>query len=127
MRDVNGILSIDNKIWFNSAEKCELRICGFNDLQINQLKKSGFVDITITDIDENNNNRSSVSGIYHISGMLYIGEDLGVYITNVRRCSRCGVDHYNIVFRKFINGSLEYTHWGMCPILNEPITMKFDD
>jgi len=125
MRNLNGVLSMDNKIWFNSAEKCELRICGFNDTQINQLKKTGFVDITITDIDEDNDNKSSVSGVYRISGVLYIGKDLKSYVTNVKHCSRCGEDHDNIVFREFVIESLEYTHWGMCPILNEPLMMKF--
>lgn len=42
-------------------------------------------------------------------------------------CQRCGEDHHNLRLKKFTNpvelftGCVTYTHWAMCPKLDEPI------
>jgi hypothetical protein len=42
----------------------------------------------------------------------------------VKNCARCGQDH-EVEFREFVqNGVGDLTHWGMCPVLNEPILMR---
>lgn len=72
MKDIEGILSIGNKIWFNSATKCLLRICGFNKKQIKQLKNSGLVDITIINISENKEHENN--RVYTIEAVMHIGD-----------------------------------------------------
>lgn len=47
-------------------------------------------------------------------------------------CARCTQDH-QIYFKPFIyqpvidKDEVEYTHWAMCPVLNEPILMRIID
>jgi hypothetical protein len=48
----------------------------------------------------------------------------------LNNCARCGGNHSDIEFREFTNhfspdGGAVYTHWAMCPTLNEPILMRF--
>lgn len=56
-----------------------------------------------------------------------------IITTSVTGCSRCGNNHQNITFAKFTNpvkdtGSQIWTHWTICPVLNEPILLyAFDD
>lgn len=45
----------------------------------------------------------------------------------VKRCARCGEDH-EVKFKRFKHNPItcdegEYTHWGMCPSLEEPVLM----
>lgn len=42
---------------------------------------------------------------------------------NVIGCARCGSNHDSIEFKKFKKKPPKYTHWGMCPITNEPVLM----
>ena len=45
----------------------------------------------------------------------------------VRNCARCGEDH-EMEFNPFSqNGIDDFTHWGMCPSINEPVLLKFID
>lgn len=43
----------------------------------------------------------------------------------IKKCVRCGESHPRVEFKEFINMPvrLPYTHWGMCPVTNEPILM----
>jgi hypothetical protein len=49
------------------------------------------------------------------------------------RCSRCGKDHKDLLFKEFVNPvyteERTYNYWGMCPENNEPILMvvTYDD
>lgn len=45
--DINGKLTIDEKIWFNDSYRCRLRICGFTKEQIKSMEKSSFIDISL--------------------------------------------------------------------------------
>ena len=53
--------------------------------------------------------------------------------SKVSRCARCGQDH-EVEFKKLkkpieigLTGvTTTYTHWGMCPINNEPILMFWE-
>jgi hypothetical protein len=36
----------------------------------------------------------------------------------------CGGDHAKVLFKKFTRDNPQYSHWGMCPNLGEPILMK---
>ena len=47
MEEIEGILQIDTKIWFNDKERCRLRICGFTKDQIKDMRESKFIDITL--------------------------------------------------------------------------------
>lgn len=47
MEDIEGTLSIADKIWFNDKERCRLRICGFTKEQVEEMKDSKFIDITL--------------------------------------------------------------------------------
>ena len=51
MKDIDGALSIADKIWFNDKYRCRLRICGFTKEQIEQMKKSHFIDISLIQND----------------------------------------------------------------------------
>lgn len=50
----------------------------------------------------------------------------------VRNCARCGEDH-DVHFEKFtspvqcLQCGQKSTHWGICPVLKEPIIMHFVD
>ena len=41
----------------------------------------------------------------------------------VNNCARCNQNHSNIEFIPFTIPPLEYTYWGMCPAVNEPILL----
>ena len=47
MKDISGILSIADKIWFNDEVRCRFRICGFTKKQIKKLETSKYIDITL--------------------------------------------------------------------------------
>lgn len=51
MRIREGTLQIADKIWFNDAIKCRLRICGFTKEQIAKLENSHYIDITLIQRD----------------------------------------------------------------------------
>jgi len=40
----------------------------------------------------------------------------------VKKCARCGGDH-SVEFHELENHET-YTHWGMCPVKNQPILME---
>lgn len=50
----------------------------------------------------------------------------------VYNCARCTQDH-QLYFKQFIYhpvtdiNSVPYTHWAMCPVLNEPVLMRIID
>lgn len=46
---VRGELILGEKIWFNDDLRCRLRICGFTQEQIKELRTAKFVDLTLTD------------------------------------------------------------------------------
>jgi len=46
--------------------------------------------------------------------------------TDIIKCSRCGENHLNINFFPFTKPVDEWTHWAMCPNLNEPIFVKYE-
>lgn len=47
-----------------------------------------------------------------------------VYITEVKNCARCGGDH-TIPFHQFADPPEDtWSHWGMCPVTNEPLLMR---
>lgn len=47
-------------------------------------------------------------------------------VTLLKCCARCLGDHLGMKFSKLTNPSKEWTHWTMCPTLNEPIMLAFD-
>ena len=48
-KNVKGVLTLGEKIWFNDDLRCRLRICGWTKEQQEKLKNAKFVDLTITD------------------------------------------------------------------------------
>lgn len=42
----------------------------------------------------------------------------------VSGCARCGLDHAAVRFKKFARPAGEWTHWGLCPGLGEPVLNK---
>jgi hypothetical protein len=47
---------------------------------------------------------------------------------SIKDCARCGTDHNDLEFNKFIGDPIEcddhvYTHWGKCPVSGDPILM----
>lgn len=42
---------------------------------------------------------------------------------NITECARCGENHDKMTFNKFTKPSGKNTHWGMCPVVNEPLLM----
>jgi hypothetical protein len=46
---IQGRLIFGEKIWFNDDLRCRLRICGFTQEQIKELKTAKYVDLTLTD------------------------------------------------------------------------------
>jgi hypothetical protein len=53
-------------------------------------------------------------------------------ICNVLRCARCGQDHPQLVFKKFLRSveadevgdNPSWTHWAPCPTNGDPILMR---
>ena len=47
----------------------------------------------------------------------------------ITSCARCGNDHEGITYRRLTNplvvGNTIFTHWTLCPDLDEPIMMYF--
>jgi hypothetical protein len=57
-------------------------------------------------------------------------------VRDVINCSRCdSAQHKKLVFRRFKrpiivgngNAQTTFTHWAMCPILNQPILITLED
>ena len=51
-KNIKGILTLGEKIWFNDDLRCRLRICGWTKEQQEKLKNAKFVDLTITDFKD---------------------------------------------------------------------------
>lgn len=52
---------------------------------------------------------------------------------DIQNCTRCGGNHENVVFSRFTqrphkdNGAMiEWTHWAMCPKVEEPILARIE-
>lgn len=43
----------------------------------------------------------------------------------IKCCARCGDDH-KVEFKPLANHD-RYTHWGMCPVIEQPILMIVSD
>ena len=48
---INGNLSIKDKIWFNDAVRCRLRIGGFSKDDIKKLEESNYIDMSLVEND----------------------------------------------------------------------------
>lgn len=46
---IRGELILGEKVWFNDDLRCRLRICGFTQEQVKDLREAKFVDLTLTD------------------------------------------------------------------------------
>lgn len=44
----------------------------------------------------------------------------------VERCVRCGGNHDELTFVPFAKPSDQWTHWMMCPEVQEPITLRLN-
>lgn len=63
-QNVRGELIFGEKIWFNDDLRCRLRICGFTQEQVKELRTAKFVDLTLTDFAD-----EDMSGVaIHICG-----------------------------------------------------------
>ena len=49
--------------------------------------------------------------------------DGDAFYTKVCNCARCGNDHEKVFFVTFTRAPEGFTHWGTCPISEEPILM----
>lgn len=47
-----------------------------------------------------------------------------IIIASVSNCERCRKNHVDMLFTRFANPSEQWTHWGLCPELHEPIFIK---
>jgi len=56
-----------------------------------------------------------------------INEDEKTITTSLKHCARCGGNHKELIFHKFTIPAHDYTHWCMCPKLNEPILLIMTD
>lgn len=47
-------------------------------------------------------------------------------IQNVRNCPRCKGDHQKLIFKELArqHGNNGWSHWSMCPVLQEPIMLQ---
>ena len=45
--NVEGKLTIGEKVWFNDPLRCRLRICGWTKKQIQKLRRSKLIDLTL--------------------------------------------------------------------------------
>lgn len=50
-------------------------------------------------------------------------EDREELIIDVDKCARCGKNHSNLKFTRIYN-LIRYTHWCMCPNVNQPILLE---
>ena len=62
-KNVKGVLTLGEKIWFNDDLRCRLRICGWTKGQQEKLKNAKFIDLTLTDFKE----EDTPSVVIHIS------------------------------------------------------------
>lgn len=47
---------------------------------------------------------------------------------SVKKCARCQEDHMRpIYFAHFTHAPKGFTHWGICPVTEEPILMEVRD
>jgi hypothetical protein len=44
--------------------------------------------------------------------------------TDIKYCARCGEDHGGLQFVRFKHPCGEFTHWAMCPKMQEPILLR---
>lgn len=56
-----------------------------------------------------------------------------VYLVDVLRCARCGLDHHALEFKLFngdpivdSDGTI-WERWGICPTTGDPILLKEDN
>lgn len=63
-QNIRGELIFGEKIWFNDDLRCRLRICGFTQEQVKELRTAKFVDLTLTDFAD-----EDMSGV-----VVHIGE-----------------------------------------------------
>lgn len=60
---------------------------------------------------------------------------MGGYTTNIHLCPRCGGSHLDVTVKPLSGRTVsvhrgpdgavvEYTHFGTCPVLDEPILMR---
>jgi hypothetical protein len=47
--------------------------------------------------------------------------------THIESCARCGCNHSDVTLKPFVNPIGVFTHWVMCPVLNEPILMQMKE
>lgn len=45
-------------------------------------------------------------------------------IVDIISCQRCGDNHNRLVFMRLDNPRDEYNFWAMCPVKNQPLTMR---
>lgn len=50
--NIKGVLTLGEKVWFNDDLRCRLRICGWTKEQQEKLKNARFIDLTITDLKD---------------------------------------------------------------------------
>lgn len=43
---------------------------------------------------------------------------------DVKSCARCGGDHLRVPFGRLTHPFDDFDHWGVCPTLGQPISMK---
>ena len=44
---------------------------------------------------------------------------------DIKSCARCGKDHEQVLFVKFLRNPVPgFTRWGTCPLTGEPIMMR---
>ena len=51
-KNVKGVLTLGEKVWFNDDLRCRLRICGWTKEQQEKLKNAKFIDLTLTDFKD---------------------------------------------------------------------------
>lgn len=51
-KNVKGILTLGEKVWFNDDLRCRLRICGWTKEQQEKLKNAKFIELTLTDFKD---------------------------------------------------------------------------
>lgn len=54
-------------------------------------------------------------------------EKNSIEVDEILNCARCGRDHRNLNFKKFIVPIEEYTYWSTCPETGDPILMKLNE
>ena len=49
-----------------------------------------------------------------------------MHIVDVKNCPRCGQDHNEMSFTPLVAPSNQWTHWGMCPVKDEPLLLAHE-